>query len=318
MSGLMLAFCVGSGANAQPIVLKASHSASAEEPYHAGLVEFARIVHARSNGRIEVKIFPNNQLGNEKETIEGLLLGTIDIAVPTNGVVTNFVPRLGIFDLPFLFRDRAHMYRAMDGEAGEQLGEALKDRGFRLLGFYEAGIRHIMTRDQPINTYDDLQGMKIRTMRVPAHVASFDAFGASATPLAYGELYGALQSGLVDGAEAANTNYSLKKFYEVAPYWAQLGWTTLVSDLIMSEKKFRSFPIDIQKILLDAGRRSAVLERQIYEESDAALLESLFEQGVTITRPDPAPFRARSEEIYQRFVTAPEDRELLRLILEDG
>jgi tripartite ATP-independent transporter DctP family solute receptor len=310
-----LGVMVGAGASAETIVLKAGHSANADEPYHIGLTEFARIVKERSGGRVEVQIFPNNQLGNEKEMIEGLLLGTLDITVPSNGVVTNFVPQLGIFDLPFLFRDRAHMYKVMDGPVGQTLDQAMQGKGFRLLGFYEAGIRHIMTRTKPINSYDDLKGLKIRTMGVPAHVASFNAFGANATPLAYSELYGALQSGLVDGAEAANTNYNSKKFYEVAPHWAQIGWTALVADLIMSEKKFKSLPKDIQQILSDAGLESAAAERAAYAKSDNSLLESLEAKGVMITRPDPVPFREASKPVYDEFVKTEQDRELLEAIL---
>ncbi len=313
--GLALAAMTAFPAAAETIILKAGHSANADEPYHIGLTEFARIVKEKSGGRVEVQIFPNNQLGNEKEMIEGLLLGTVDITVPSNGVVTNFVKKLGIFDLPFLFRDRAHMYKAMDGEPGKILNKAMEEKGFRLLGFYEAGIRHIMTRTKPINSYADLQGLKIRTMGVPAHVASFNAFGANATPLAYSELYGALQSGLVDGAEAANTNYNSKKFYEVAPHWAQIGWTALVADLIMSAKKFNSLPKDIQGILLEAGLKSAAKERAAYSNSDNSLLGSLKAKGVKVTHPDPAPFRKASQKVYDEFVKSDSDRKLLNTII---
>lgn len=301
---------------AETIVLKAGHSANEDEPYHIGLTEFAKIVNEKTEGRVEVQIFPNNQLGNEKEMVEGLLLGTVDITVPSNGVVTNFVKKLGVFDLPFLFRDREHMYKVMDGEVGQILNDAMRENGFHLLGFYEAGIRHIMTREKPINSYDDLAGMKIRTMGVPAHVASFNAFGANATPLPYSELYGALQSGLVDGAEAANTNYNSKKFYEVAPHWAQIGWTALVADLIMSAKKFDSLPADIQEILTEAGLTSATAERAAYSKSDNSLLESLKEKGVKVTTPDPAPFREASQAVYDEFIQTDEDRKLLQMILE--
>ncbi len=313
--GLLIVAVAAIPAMADTIVLKAGHSANEDEPYHIGLTEFARIVDEKSDGRVQVQIFPNNQLGNEKEMVEGLLLGTVDITVPSNGVVTNFVKKLGIFDLPFLFRDREHMYKVMDGEVGQILNESMQEKGFRLLGFYEAGIRHIMTRNKAIESYDDLQGLKIRTMGVPAHVASFNAFGANATPLAYGELYGALQSGLVDGAEAANTNYNSKKFYEVAPHWAQIGWTALVADLIMSEQKFQSLPEDIQAILSEAGLQSAAVERAAYSESDNSLLDSLTSKGVKVTKPDPGPFRDASQTVYDEFVKNDEDRKLLDMII---
>lgn len=301
----------------EKIVLKAGHPANADEPYHLGLVEMARIVHEKSNGRVEIQIYPAMQLGSEKAMIEGLLLGTIDIVVTANGSATNFVPQLGILDLPFLFRDRDHMYRVMDGPVGRELEKSMQERGFHLLGFYEAGVRHIMTTEKPINTFEDLQGLKIRTMPVPAHIASFNAFGANAVAVDYGELYGGLQTGLIDGAEAANTNYDLKKFYEVAPYWAQIGWVILVADAIMSEKKFRSLPQDIQDILTDAGRQSAVFERNVYAKSDNELLPVLQKKGVKVTYPDPTPFREASKKVYDEFITSDKDRELLNAILNE-
>ena len=301
-------------ANAK-IILKAGHTANPDEPYHKGMLELKRLVEAATNGEVEIQIFPNGQLGSEKEMIEGLKLGTVDITSPSNGNLTNFVPELGIFDLPFLFRDRPHMYKAMDGGPGQKLSKAMADKGFRLLGFYEAGVRHIMTTKKPINSFDDIQGLKIRTMGVPAHVASFNAFGAKATPMAYGELYGALQQNVVDGAEAANTNYNSKKFYEVAPNWAQIGWTALVADLVMSEKKFKSLPANVQKALLDAGPKAAAVERKAYSDSDNSLLESLKAKGVKVTYPDPIPFRNASKAVYDEFVKSSSSKAILDEIL---
>jgi len=300
---------------AETIVLKAGHSANPDEPYHIGLQAFADEVKALTDGKVEIQIFPNNQLGNEKEMIEGLLLGTVDITVPSNGVVTNFVPELGIFDLPFLFRDREHMYKVMDGPVGQQLDQAMAGKGFKLLAFYEAGIRHIMTTKQPIEKYEDLAGLKIRTMQVPAHVAAFNAFDANATPMAYSELYGALQAGVIDGAEAANTNYNSKKFYEVAPYWATVAWTALVADLIMSKEKYDSLPADIQQALSEAALKSAAVERKTYAESDSSLLSVLKSQGVKVSNPDTTPFREASKAVYDEFVKTDEQKAMLEQIL---
>jgi len=310
---IVLCACVGV-ASAETIVLKAGHSANTNEPYQVGLEAFAKALEAKTDGKVTVQIYANNLLGNEKEMVEGLLLGNVDITVPTNGLVTNFVKELGIFDMPFLFKDRETMYKAVDGKVGEALSKEMQKKGFRLLAFYEAGVRHIMTTSKPINSIDDLKGMKIRTMQIPAHVESFNVYGAKATPLAYGELYSALQTGVVDGAEAANTNYYSKQFYTPAPYWAQIGWTTLVADLIMSEKKFQSFPEDIQKAILEAAQESAAIERKAYAESDAKLLDVLKEKGVTVTYPDPGPFRERSQQVYEKFITTPESKELLEII----
>jgi len=320
----LLVACLGAGAcsprsELNPddiIILRAGHTTNVDEPYHLGLMEMARIVHEESGGRVQIRIYPSMQLGGEKAMIEGLLLGALDIVVTANGSVTNFVPGMGVLDLPFLFRSREHMYSVLDGDVGEQLARRLEARGFHLLAFYEAGVRHIMTSDKPVNSIDDLKGLKMRTMPVPAHIASFNAYGANAVAVDYGELYGGLQTGLVDGAEAANTNYSNKKFYEVAPHWAQLGWVMLTADLLMSDERFKSLPSDVQKILTNAALRSAHHERQLYAASDNSLLETLKDQGVSVTYPDPAPFREASKAVYEKFVASEADRALLADILK--
>lgn len=298
------------------IILRAAHSTNVDEPYHQGLLEMTRIVREKSGGRVEIAIYPSMQLGGEKAMLEGLLLGAIDIVVTANGSVTNFVPGMGVLDLPFLFRSRNHMYTVLDGEVGDELAKRLEARGFQLLAFYEAGVRHIMTADRPVHSIDDLRGLKMRTMPVPAHIASFNAYGANAVAVDYSELYGGLQTGLVDGAEAANTNYSNKKFYEVAPYWAQLGWVMLTADLLMSDERFQSLPKDVQTLLNEAALESALYERRLYAESDNSLLDSLKQQGVSVTYPDPAPFREASMAVYDEFITSDEDHALLEAILQ--
>lgn len=304
----------GAAQAAAPMVLKAGHSANTNEPYQIGLEAFAKIVGERTKGRIKVEIYANNLLGAEKEMIEGVVLGNLHFTVPTNGLLTNFVPQLRIFDLPFLFNSREHLYKSVDGEVGQVLSQHMQKKGFRLLAFYEAGVRHIMTRSKKVESLDDLRGLKIRTMEIPAHIDAFNRFNAKATPLAYSELYGALQAGVVDGAEAANTNYHAKQFYRVAPYWAQIGWTTLVADLIMSEEKFKSFDADTQKILLEAARESARIERAAYAESDNKLLAELKKEKVTVTHPDPAPFRKAAEGVYEKFASEPDMKALLQII----
>ena len=300
--------------SAEPIVLKAGHSANVNEPYHIGFLAFAEAVKAKTGGRVVVEVFPNNVLGNELEMIEGLLLGNLDITTPSNGVLTNFVPPLRVFDLPYLFNDRAHMYRVVDGPVGEAMKAEMSKKGFRLLAFYEAGIRHIMTTKKPINSLADLNNLKIRTMEIPGHVASFNAFSAKATPLAYGELYSAMQSGVVDGAEAANSNYYAKQFYRVAPYWAQVGWTMLVSDMIMSEEKFNSLAPDLQKAIMEAAHESAVVERKAYADSDDVLMDQLKAEGVKVTYPDLAPFRTAAEKAYAKVINDDASKKLLEMI----
>lgn len=298
---------------AQTINLKAAHSAALDEPYQIGMIDFAKRVSDATGGKVSVAVFPNNQLGNERELIEGLPLGLVDVAVPANAVLTNFIPDLVTLDLPFLFRDQAHLERVLNGPVLDVINEAASKRGYRVLGLYTAGVRHIMTK-KVINSLADLKGMKIRTMQNPAHVEAFKALGANPTPLAYGELYGALQSGVVDGAEAANTNYDAQKLFEVAPNWAMVSWTVLISPLIMAEGRFRSLSPELQAVLLKAGKESAVVERAEYARSDAQRLETLKKAGVKITTPDPASFRSAVTKVYSEFVKTDTQKKILSLI----
>lgn len=303
-----------SASRAADVTLKASHNANATEPYNLGLERMNEILKQKTGGKAEIRIFPNAQLGDEKESIQGTQLGTIAIAVTANEVLVNFVPDLSVFSMPFLFKDAAQMNRALANPAvRDDVNKLLAKKGFHLLGFFSAGTRHIMTK-KPIKSIEDLHGMKIRTMPNAAHIAAFKDFGANPTPLAYSELYGALQTGVVDGAEAANTNYYSKKFYEVAPDWAILGWLELVAPVIMGEARFQALPKDVQAALTEAGNEAAAYQRQVYFDSDNKLYDELLKQGVKVTKPDPAPFRAAAEKVYAGYITTDGQKQLFKLI----
>ena len=312
---MLTAIIAVSPASAADIIIKAGHSAAATEPYQVGFEHFKKRVEELTKGKVEVQIFPNRALGNERDMIEGLLLGTVHVTAPSNAVMAGFVPETKVFDLPFLFRDRSHMYSVMDGPVGADLGDRMRAKGFRLLSYYEAGIRHIMTNKKALTKLEDLKGLKIRTMENPVHLDAFRAMGASPLPMAYGEVYTALQQGVIDGAEAANTNYEAQKFYEVAPNWAMVAWTTLVADFIMGEKFFQSLPADVQKAVVQAAQESAKVEREAYAKSEDVALAQLKTKGVKITTPDAEPFRKASQTVYAKF-GGPEDQARLKKIQE--
>jgi tripartite ATP-independent transporter DctP family solute receptor len=270
-------------------------------------------VEAATGGKVTIEIFPNMQLGGEVEMIKQVLTGSLDITSPSNAPLTNFVPALKIFDMPFLFRDEAHMIKVLRGPVLQDIAEIVATSGIRLLGVYNVGVRHIMS-NKPVRTMDDLKGLKIRTMQSKYHMAAFNAFGANATPISYAELYSSLQTGVVDGAEAANTNYFEKKFYEVAPYWGQVGWTILTAPLIMSEKKFASLPSDVQQALLEGGNKAAAWEQDYYASVDKGRLDDVRNAGVSITKLDIAPFQKASEKVYAEFLTTDDERRILKMI----
>lgn len=298
---------------AADIVLKAGHSQNAGEPMDRALHMMREHVEAATGGKVTIEIFPNMQLGGEVEMIKQVLTGSLDITSPSNAPLTNFVPALKIFDMPFLFRDEAHMIKVLRGPVLQDIAEIVATSGIRLLGVYNVGVRHIMS-NKPVRTMDDLKGLKIRTMQSKYHMAAFNAFGANATPISYAELYSSLQTGVVDGAEAANTNYFEKKFYEVAPYWGQVGWTILTAPLIMSEKKFASLPSDVQQALLEGGNKAAAWEQDYYASVDQGRLDDVRNAGVSITKLDIAPFQKASEKVYAEFLTTDDERRILKMI----
>ena len=251
-----------------------------------GLEVFGEELARATDGRIVVDVYANNALGSEREVIELTILGAVELACPANAPLATFTPELLVFDLPYLFRDREHMYRVLDGPIGESFGEPLRAKGLRLLGYFDVGLRHLMTRDARVDAREDLDGLKIRTMENPLHLEAFAAFGASPLPMAYGEVYTALEQGVIDGAEAARSNYVSKRFYEVAPNWAEIGWMYLVAPLVMSERVFASLSPEDREAVRSSARKAIVAEREAYRQAEESALETLEAAGVTITHPD--------------------------------
>ena len=299
---------------AADITFRAGHSAAPGEPYDEGLKHMKAGLEKLTNGTATMQIFPNSQVGNEPQMIEGVLTGSLDIAVPSNAPLTNFVPELKIFDMPFLFKDQRHMNRVLRGPARDEIAKAVAAKNLQLLGVYGVGTRHIMTTKKKVLSIDDLKGLKIRTMQSQYHLDAFRAFGANPTAVAYSELYGSLQTGVVDGAEAANTNYFNQKFYEQAPNWAMVGWTILTAPLIMQKRKFDGLPKDLQNALMKAGEESAIYEQDLYNKTDDALLEELKKRGIAVTQPDLKPFLAAAQQVHSKHLTSATDKRILKLI----
>lgn len=298
--GIMLLVFGVLPAAAKPVLIKAHFTNNPGEPQIVAAELFKKIVEEKTNGDIKVEIYPNNQLGESRSVLEGIQLGTVQMAQVT-GPMLSFVPELVVFELPFLFRDRDHMYAVMDSEIGKSLNASFEKRGFHSLGYGDVGLRHILTVDKPINSIDDLQGLKIRTMGNPAHLEAFKAFGANPLPMAYGELYTALEQKVIDGAEAANINYESKKFYEPAPNWAQVGWINLVGYTVLSKKLYDSLSPEYQKIIDDAAFEMNTLERKLYREKDENMLPELEKLGVKVTYPDRKPFMEASKKVYEAY-----------------
>lgn len=281
------------------LVIRASSSSAASEPMVSGLERFGEELAAETAGRIRVEVYPNNALGNERDVLELAILGAVELTAPSNAPLATFVPEMLVFDLPYLFRDRSHMYAVLDGPVGRRFEKPVADRGLVLLGYFEAGLRHLMTRDRPVERTSDLAGLKIRTMENPLHLSAFAAFGASPLPMAYGEVYTALEQGVIDGAEAAPSNYYSKRFHEVAPFWSEIGWMYLVSPLVMSRRFHDRLPPADQAAVRRAAARAIAFEREEYQRQDRAATARLRAEGVTFTRPDRSGLEAAARQVWR-------------------
>jgi len=298
-AALMLAAASASAAN---VTLRAAHTAAPNEPYQIGLQAFADALEKSPGGAgLKVEIFPNGQLGDEGSVLKSLQTGAIAIAVPANGPLADFVPELHIFDLPFLFRDRAHFYHVLDGAVGDRMAKLAEAKGFVLLGFYEAGVRNVLNSIRPINTLDDFKGMKIRVIPSSINLDTFRALGANPVPIPYNQLYVALQNKTVDAAEAANSNYEAKKFYEVAPYYALVQWEILVAPMVMSKTVFDGLTPAQQGAVRAAARASVPVERDAYAASDEVAMKALLAAGVKVTKPDRGPWIKAVQPVLDKW-----------------
>ena len=285
----------------KPVSLKLGHAVAPEHPYHLGAVKFAELVAQRTGNKVKIDVYPSTQLGNERDMVEGLQLGTIDLVVTSTGPLGGFVPKMFVVDLPFLFRDREHAYKVLDGPIGREIFEAFSAKGIKGLAFWENGFRQITNNVRPIEKPEDLKGIKIRTMENKVHLASFRAFGASPTPMAWSEVYTALQQKTIDAQENPIAIIYYQKIYEVQKYLALTGHFYSPTPLLMSLKAYLALPKDIQKIMDDAAIECATYERNLLRDSEAKQIAELKAKGMQVTMPNKKPFRDAAASVYKEF-----------------
>lgn len=299
--------------SAEAVELKFSHQSPVTNVNHLSVVEFQKKVAELSGGDITVRIFPNKQLGGERDEVEGILLGTLDAAKPASAVVANWVSELNVANMPFVFRDLDHFQRVWRGDLHKIIQEKAEAKGLRFLCATTTGIRNIMSK-RPIFGVEDMKGLKIRAIENPVHVATFNAMGANATAIAYPEVYGALQTGVVDGADAANNNYHAQKFYEQAPYWSQVGWLVFTNTMIMSEKTWDTLSAANQKAVQEAAFYACEWQNTYYKTDGDEKLQMLLALGVKVTVPYREPFIEASQKVYDEFLKTDEEKSLVKLI----
>jgi tripartite ATP-independent transporter DctP family solute receptor len=279
-----------------------AHTTTQDHPYTLGMVRYAQLVRERTQGRGSIQIHHSRQLGDERQVVEGLQLGTVQLTVTSTGPLGGFVPDVNVLDLPFLFRDAAHAYKVLDGDIGRDLLGKFETVGIKGLAFWENGFRHVTTSKKPVERPADLKGLKIRVMENRVHQAAFRQLGADATPMAWGEVFTSLQQGLLDAQENPIPIVSTFKLYEVQKYLALTAHVYSPAPVLLSKKSWDRMPPDIQKLLLDTAIEVARVQRQLNRTQEQKQIGELKTKGmIIIEEPDRAAFREAMKPVFEQY-----------------
>jgi len=273
--------------SAAPIVMKLAETHPQDYPTTKGDYEFARLVKERSNGRIVVEVFHSKQLGEERAVIEQVQLGAIDMTRVSISAVSAFVRDLDAFQLPYLYRDAAHMWKVLNGPIGDEILKKHEAYNFVGVGWFEAGSRNFYTKKQ-VKTVGDLKGMKIRVQQAPLMVGMVEALGAVATPLPFGEVYSALQTGVVDGAENNWPSYLSTSHYEVAKYFIVDEHTRVPEITVGSKKVFDKLSKEDRALIIKAMKDAQPYQFKLWVDFEKVAEKTVRDKGSTITQVSPA------------------------------
>ena len=279
---------------------------------------FAENVSELSNGDMEIEIYPSEQLGSEREMIELVQIGVLDMSKVSAAVLGNFTPEYKVLSVPYLFRDREHRFNTLDSTVGDSIRLASIEYNFRALGFYDAGFRSFYTNGRPIRKPSDLQGMKIRVMESNIAIKTVEALGGSPTPIAWGELYSALQQSVVDGAENNPPSYLLSNHYEVTEYLSLDQHSAIPDVVIISEKTRDKLTSQERQILREAFDKSVEYQKALWQEMTKEALQKVKDAGIEVIRPDKEPFREKVQPVYESFKDQPKLYSLIQKIQNIG
>lgn len=281
VAALAAGLLMGSAALAQT-TMKISISTAQNSHQGVGIDVFAREVEKRTSGRYKIQTFYNGSLGGERESIEAVQLGTQELALSSTGPVPNFVPETKVFDVPFLFRDKAHARAVLDGPIGQEMLTKFDSKGFKALAWAENGFRHMTNSKRAVNTPDDLKGLKMRTMENPVHIAAYKGFGIVTTPMAFPEVFTALQQGTVDGQENPLSVIIAAKFDQVQKHLSLTGHVYSPCIFVMNKAAYDKLSAADKQAFVDAAKEAAKANRARVDEDDAKGVADLRSKGMNV------------------------------------
>ncbi|MCF3593384.1 TRAP transporter substrate-binding protein [Rhodobacteraceae bacterium LMO-12] len=284
--------------------VKIGYALAPESHYGVAAQKWQEVVEAETDGKFKFRHFPSSGLGGEREVVEGLQLGTVEATIVSTGTLSNFVPETGVTDIPFLFRSLDHARRVLDGPVGQEILAKFDDAGLVAIAWGEQGFRHITNNRNPINTPEDLAGMKLRTMENPVHLQAFNALGAAPTPMAWPEVIGALQQGTIDGQENPLSVIVSVKLNEVQKYLTLSGHVYSPAMLLIS-KPFWDGLTDEDKAAFEKGATEAVVAmRGFVDNVEKSGVETLKERGMMVNElstDQKAALRSSVESAYEGY-----------------
>lgn len=283
---------------AQDYTLRLSHTGAPGHHYQTITEQFAEEIAEKTDGAVEIQIFPADQLGNQLESVEGTMIGTLEMTLASDTVLSNWVPDMGLLNLPFLFENMDEYLEVVEGPVGDMLNEQLEEKGAVIIGWWGNGMRHVTNSVHPITTPEDLEGLKIRVPEGKVFVDTFEALGAGATVMSFGELYSALQLGVVDGQENPPAHILTQNFNEVQDYVSRTGHIHMGSPLIMNAHLFYSMPEDIQETLLEVGKEYDRKHIDLIANLEEEQWKEIEERGMKINDVEKAPFRDAVQPVY--------------------
>ena len=283
------------------IRFKLSHGLDVVHPVHEAMEYMSKRLRELSGGRMTIDVYPSEQLGSERENLEMVQLGSIDITKTSAAELESFVPVVGVYSLPYLFRSEEHAWRVFLGPIGKEILLSGTFVGLRGLCYYDSGSRSFYTKDKPVKHPDDLVGMKIRVQKSYMAVKTIQILGGSPTPIDWGELYTSLQQGVVDGAENNPPSFYTSHHYEVCKYYYLDEHCTIPDVLLMSEKIWSNLTSGQQEMIQQAADESMQYQRGVWKEMVEESLQKAGESGVEVGVPDKGPFMDKVKPLYNEF-----------------
>ena len=293
--------------------IKLAHGLDVTHSVHLALEFFGEEIHRISDGQLAVEIYPNSQLGSEREILELIQIGSLHMTKVSAATLENFAPKSKVLGLPYLFKNRAHAFRVLDGEIGQNLLEDSQRYRLKGLGYYDAGYRSFYTKERPVDHPDELKGLKIRVMESVTAMNMVRSFGGAPTPISWGELYTSLQQGVVDGAENNPPSFYLSKHYEICKYYS-LNEHTYSPDVIIIGNCFWNQLNEEQQLWMSKAVNASIdFQRKLWAEHEANALEEVVKAGVEIVYPEKERFIDLAQKVHEQYL---QDEELKSIITQ--